>query len=139
MRTNTRYYINEQLVDIHELMRQYNGNVVAVCNHISNQYLVKLETAQFYVDLYLKDKPFKEKDSALSAVACGFCLPLVLCAPVFLAVICVIVSSVLAIVDLATKGSEEIPHKHWGSIVALVICGISVLSVMSAIPFKIIN
>lgn len=124
------YCINNHYVNIGDLDRYYQGNMDMVCRHIESNYLVDHETSSYYVNLYMQDKPFKMKDSVLSTIAICFCLPLVLCAPLFLDVICIITALILAIIDLALKGSEQIPRRHVGSIVTIVICVISALGLI---------
>lgn len=124
------YCINNHYVNIGDLDRYYQGNMDMVCRHIESNYLVDHETSSYYVNLYMQDKPFKKKDSILSTIAICFCLPLVLCAPLFLDVICIITALILAIIDLALKGSEQIPRRHVGSIVTIVICVISALGLI---------
>ena len=126
------YCINNHYVNIGDLDRYYRGNMDMVCRHIESNYLVDHETSSYYVNLYMQDKPFKKKDSVLSTIAICFCLPLVLCAPLFLDVICIITALILAIIDLALKGSEQIPRRHVGSIVTIVICVISALGLIFA-------
>lgn len=127
MKKYTEYQINNRYVNIADLDRHYQGNMEAVCQHIQAHYLVDRETALYYVNLYIQDKPFKLKDSTLSTIAICFCFPLVLCAPLFLVIVCIIVAPILSIIDLATKSSEKIPKRHVGSVVALVICGLSII------------
>lgn len=124
------YCINNHYVNIGDLDRYYQGNMDMVCRHIESNYLVDHETSSYYVNLYMQDKPFKMKDSVLSTIAICFCLPLVLCAPLFLDVICIVTSLTLAIIDLALKSSEQIPRRHVGSIVAIVICVLSALGLI---------
>ena len=124
------YCINNYYVNIGDLDRYYQGNMDMVCRHIESNYLVDHETSSYYVNLYMQDKPFKRKDSVLSTIAICFCLPLVLCAPLFLDVICIITALILAIIDLALKGSEQIPRRHVGSIATIVICVISALGLI---------
>ena len=124
------YCINNHYVNIGDLDRYYRGNMDMVCRHIESNYLVDHNTSSYYVNLYMQDKPFKKKDSVLSTIAICFCLPLVLCAPLFLDVICIITALILAIIDLALKGSEQIPRRHVGSIVTIVICVISALGLI---------
>lgn len=124
------YCINNHYVNIGDLDRYYRGNMDMVCRHIESNYLVDHETSSYYVNLYMQDKPFKKKDSVLSTIAICFCLPLVLCAPLFLDIICIITALILAIIDLALKGSEQIPRRHVGSIVTIVICVISALGLI---------
>ena len=126
------YCINNHYVNIGDLDRYYRGNMDMVCRHIESNYLVDHNTSSYYVNLYMQDKPFKKKDSVLSTIAICFCLPLVLCAPLFLDVICIITALILAIIDLALKGSEQIPRRHVGSIVTIVICVISALGLIFA-------
>ena len=126
------YCINNHYVNIGDLDRYYRGNMDMVCRHIESNYLVDHNTSSYYVNLYMQDKPFKKKDSVLSTIAMCFCLPLVLCAPLFLDVICIITALILAIIDLALKGSEQIPRRHVGSIVTIVICVISALGLIFA-------
>lgn len=124
------YCINNHYVNIGDLDRYYRGNMDMVCRHIESNYLVDHNTSSYYVNLYMQDKPFKKKDSVLSTIAICFCLPLVLCAPLFLDIICIITALILAIIDLALKGSEQIPRRHVGSIVTIVICVISALGLI---------
>ena len=124
------YCINNHYVNIGDLDRYYQGNMDMVCRHIESNYFVDHNTSSYYVNLYMQDKPFKKKDSVLSTIAICFCLPLVLCAPLFLDVICIITALILAIIDLALKGSEQIPRRHVGSIVAIVICVLSALGLI---------
>lgn len=124
------YCINNHYVNIGDLDRYYRGNMDMVCRHIESNYLVDHNTSSYYVNLYMQDKPFKKKDSVLSTIAICFCLPLALCAPLFLDVICIITALILAIIDLALKGSEQIPRRHVGSIAAIVICVISALGLI---------
>lgn len=124
------YRINNHYVNIGDLDRYYRGNMDMVCRHIESNYLVDHNTSSYYVNLYMQDKPFKKKDSVLSTIAICFCLPLVLCAPLFLDIICIITALILAIIDLALKGSEQIPRRHVGSIVTIVICVISALGLI---------
>lgn len=124
------YCINNHYVNIGDLDRYYRGNMDMVCRHIESNYLVDHNTSSYYVNLYMQDKPFKKKDSVLSTIAICFCLPLVLCAPLFLDIICIITALILAVIDLALKGSEQIPRRHVGSIVTIVICVISALGLI---------
>lgn len=130
MKRYMEYCINNHYVNIGDLDRYYQGNMDMVCRHIESNYLVDHNTSSYYVNLYMQDKPFKRKDSVLSTIAICFCLPLVLCAPLFLDVICIITALILAIIDLALKGSEQIPRRHVGSIVTIVICVISALGLI---------
>lgn len=105
------YCINNHYVNIGDLDRYYQGNMEMVCRHIESNYLVDRKTSSYYVNLYMQDKPFKNKDSVLSTIAICFCLPLVLCAPLFLDVICIVTSLTLAIIDLALKSSEQVQNR----------------------------
>lgn len=126
----TTYKINGQIIDINKLMQEYQGNAQVVCQHICNYCLVDYNVATYYVNLYMHNKPFKKKDSTLSTLACCFCLPLVIFAPFLLAIICIITSSILAIIDLSIQGNEVIPKRHVGSIFALVICLIAIIYII---------
>ena len=130
MKRYMEYCINNHYINIGDLDRYYQGDMDMVCRHIESNYLVDHETSSYYVNLYMQDKPFKRKDSVLSTIAICFCLPLVLCAPLFLDVICIVTSLTLAIIDLALKSSEQIPRRHVGSIVTIVICVISALGLI---------
>lgn len=130
MKRYREYCINNHYVNIGDLDQHYQGNMEMVCRYIESNYLVDRKTSSYYVNLYIQDKPFKKKDSVLSTIAICLCLPLVLCAPLFLDVICIITALILAIIDLALKSSEQIPRRHVGSIVAIVICILSVLGLI---------
>ena len=130
MKRYREYCINNHYVNIGDLDKYYQGNMEMVCRHIESNYLVDRKTSSYYVNLYIQDKPFKKKDSVLSTIAICFCLPLILCAPLFLDVICIITALILAIIDLALKSSEQIPRRHVGSIVAIVICVLSALGLI---------
>lgn len=130
MKRYREYCINNHYVNIGDLDKYYQGNMEMVCRHIESNYLVDRKTSNYYVNLYIQDKPFKKKDSVLSTIAICFCLPLILCAPLFLDVICIITALILAIIDLALKSSEQIPKRHVGSIVAIVICVLSALGLI---------
>lgn len=125
---HTTYKINGQMIDIDKLMQENQGNAQAVCQHICSHCLVDYNVAMHYVNLYMNNKPFKKKDSTLSTLACVFCLPLLFCAPLFLYGISLLTSSILAIIDLCIMGNDKIPTRHLGSIVALIICGLSLVA-----------
>ena len=66
MKENICYVVKGKKIYIGELMEYYNGNAVAVCQHIENTCLVKHETAKYYVDLYMRGEPFIKQNSGTS-------------------------------------------------------------------------
>lgn len=133
MRKNTSYTIKGKVINIDELMNHYNGNAMAVCQHIENACLVNHNTAKYYVDLYMKDQPFKKKWSTLSILSLCFCIPFLLSLPIVLAVPLLITVFVLLIVDLATQDKDPIPKKHVGSIIALCVCVFVIVGLIETI------
>ena len=70
MKENICYIVKGKKIHIGELMEYYNGNAMAVCQHIENTCLVKHETAKYYVDLYMQGEPFIKQNSG-TGFACG--------------------------------------------------------------------
>ena len=125
MKENICYVVKGKKIYIGELMEYYNGNAMAVCQHIENTCLVKHETAKYYVDLYMQGEPFIEQNSGTS-FACGILGAIAFILSAFGLGICIIViplviaSIIVGIIDIATMDSE-IPHKHGGMVIGLVL------------------
>lgn len=125
MEENICYVIKGKKVYINELMEHYNGNAMAVCQHIENTCLVKHETAKYYVDLYMQGEPFIKQNSGVG-FACGILGAIAFALSAFGLGISIIVmplvvaSIIVGIIDIATMDSE-IPHKHSGMIIGLVL------------------
>ena len=105
-------------------MEYYNGNAMAVCQHIENTCLVKHETAKYYVDLYMQGEPFIKQNSGIS-FACGILGAIAFVLSAFglgigiIVIPLVVASIIVGIIDIATMDSE-IPHKHNGMVIGLV-------------------
>ena len=125
MKENICYIVKSKKIYIGELMEYYNGNAMAVCQHIENTCLVKHETAKYYVDLYMQGEPFIKQNSGTS-FACGILGAIAFILSAFGLVIGIIViplvvaSIIVGIIDIATMDSE-IPHKHNGMVIGLVL------------------
>ena len=125
MKENICYAINDKKIYIGELMEYYNGNAMAVCQHIENTCLVKHETAKYYVDLYMQGEPFVKQNSGTS-FACGILGAIAFVLSAFglgigiIVIPLVVASIIVGIIDIATMDSE-IPHKHNGMVIGLVL------------------
>ena len=125
MKENICYVVKGKKIYIGELMEYYNGNAMAVCQHIENTCLVKHETAKYYVDLYMQGEPFIKQNSGTS-FACGILGAIAFILSAFglgigIVVIPLVVASIIVgIIDIATMDSE-IPHKHGGMVIGLVL------------------
>ena len=123
MKENICYVIKGKKIYIGELMEHYNGNAMAVCQHIENTCLVKYETAKYYVDLYMQGEPFIEQNSGTS-FACGMLGAIAFILSAFglgigiIVIPLVVASIIVGIIDIATIDSE-IPHKHNGMVIGL--------------------
>ena len=125
MKENICYAIKGKKIYIGELMEYYNGNAMAVCHHIENTCLVKHETAKYYVDLYMQGEPFIKQNSGTSFV-CGILGAIAFILSAFglgigmIVIPLVVASIIVGIIDIATMDSE-IPHKHNGMVIGLVL------------------
>lgn len=125
MKENICYVIKGKKIYIGELMEHYNGNAMAVCQHIENACLVEHETAKYYVDLYMQGEPFIKQNSGAS-FACGILGAIAFALSAFglgigiIVIPLVVASIIVGIIDIATMDSE-IPHKHSGMIIGLVL------------------
>ena len=125
MKENICYVVKGKKIYIGELMEYYNGNAMAVCQHIENTCLVKHETAKYYVDLYMQGEPFIKQNSGTS-FACGILGAIAFILSAFglgigiIVVPLVVASIIVGIIDIATMDSE-IPHKHNGMVIGLVL------------------
>ena len=121
----TTYEIKGQKINIKQIVDRNNGNLYMACSEISQRCLVSLDTAKYYVELYQKDEPFMKQNSGTS-FACGILGAIAFALSVFglgiyIIIIPLIVASIIVgIVDIATMNSE-IPHKHSGMIIGLVL------------------
>ena len=119
------YVVKGKKIYIGELMEYYNGNAMAVCQHIENTCLVKHETAKYYVDLYMQGEPFIKQNSGAS-FACGILGAIAFILSAFglgigiIVILLVVASIIVGIIDIATMDSE-IPHKHNGMVIGLVL------------------
>ena len=125
MKENICYVVKGKKIYIGELMEYYNGNAMAVCQHIENTCLVKHETAKYYVDLYMQGEPFIKQNSGTS-FACGILGAIAFILSAFglgigiIVIPLVVTSIIVGIIDIATIDSE-IPHKHGGMVIGLVL------------------
>ena len=125
MKENICYVVKGKKIYIGELMEYYNGNAMAVCQHIENTCLVKHETAKYYVDLYMQGEPFIKQNSGTS-FACGILGAIAFILSAFglgigiIVIPLVVASIIVGIIDIATMDSE-IPHKHNGMVIGLVL------------------
>ena len=125
MKENICYVVKSKKIYIGELMEYYNGNAMAVCHHIENTCLVKHETAKYYVDLYMQGEPFIKQNSGTS-FACGILGAIAFVLSAFglgigiIVIPLVVASIIVGIIDIATMDSE-IPHKHNGVVIGLVL------------------
>ena len=125
MKENICYVVKGKKIYIGELMEYYNGNAMAVCQHIENTCLVKHETAKYYVDLYMQGEPFIKQNSGTS-FACGILGAIAFVLSAFglgigiIVIPLVVASIIVGIIDIATMDSE-IPHKHNGMVIGLVL------------------
>ena len=125
MKENICYIVKGKKIYIGELMEYYNGNAMAVCQHIENTCLVKHETAKYYVDLYMQGEPFIKQNSGTS-FACGILGAIAFILSAFglgigiIVIPLVVASIIVGIIDIATMDSE-IPHKHNGMVIGLVL------------------
>ena len=125
MKENICYIVKGKKIYIGELMEYYNGNAMAVCQHIENTCLVKHETAKYYVDLYMQGGPFIKQNSGTS-FACGILGAIAFILSAFglgigiIVIPLVVASIIVGIIDIATMDSE-IPHKHNGMVIGLVL------------------
>lgn len=125
MKENICYVVKGKKIYIGELMEYYNGNAMAVCQHIENTCLVKHETAKYYVDLYMQGEPFIKQNSGTS-FACGILGAIAFALSAFglgigiIVIPLVVASIIVGIIDIATMDSE-IPHKHGGMVIGLVL------------------
>lgn len=123
MKENICYVIKGKEIYIGELMEHYNGNAMAVCQHIENTCLVKHETAKYYVDLCMQGEPFIKQNSGAS-FACGILGFIAFALSAFglgigiIVIPLVVASIIVGIIDIATMDSE-IPHKHNGMVIGL--------------------
>ena len=125
MKENICYIVKGKKIYIGELMEYYNGNAMAVCQHIENTCLVKHETAKYYVDLYMHGEPFIKQNSGTS-FACGILGAIAFALSAFglgigiIVIPLVVASIIVGIIDIATMDSER-PHKHNGMVIGLVL------------------
>ena len=125
MKENICYIVKGKKIYIGELMEYYNGNAMAVCQHIENTCLVKHETAKYYVDLYMQGEPFIKQNSSTS-FACGILGAIAFALSAFglgigiIVILLVVASIIVGIIDIAPMDSE-IPHKHSGMVIGLVL------------------
>ena len=125
MKESICYVVKGKEIYIGELMEYYNGNAMAVCQHIENTCLVKHETAKYYVDLYMQGEPFIKQNSGTS-FACGILGAIAFILSAFglgigiIVIPLVVASIIVGIIDIATMDSE-IPHKHNGMVIGLVL------------------
>ena len=125
MKENMCYVVKGKKIYIGELMEYYNGNAVAVCQYIENTCLVEHETAKYYVDLYMQGEPFIKENSGTS-FACGILGVIAFVLSAFglgigiIVIPLVVASIIVGIIDIATMDSE-IPHKHNGMVIGLVL------------------
>ena len=125
MKENICYVVKGKEIYIGELMEYYNGNAMAVCHHIENTCLVKHETAKYYMDLYMQGEPFIKENSGTS-FACGILGAITFALSAFglgigiIVIPLVVTSIIVGIIDIATMDSE-IPHKHNGMVIGLVL------------------
>lgn len=125
MKENICYVIKGKEIYIGELMEHYNGNAMAVCQHIENTCLVEHETAKYYVDLCMQGEPFIKQNSGTS-FACGILGFIAFALSAFglgigiIVIPLVVASIIVGIIDIATMDSE-IPHKHNGMVIGLVL------------------
>ena len=125
MKENICYVVKGKKIYIGELMEYYNGNAMAVCQHIENTCLVKHETAKYYMDLYMQGEPFIKQNSGTS-FACGILGAIAFILSAFglgigiIVIPLVVASIIVGIIDIATMDSE-IPHKHNGMVIGLVL------------------
>ncbi len=121
----TTYEIKGQKVNIKQIVDRNNGNLYMACSEISQRCLVSLDTAKYYVELYQKDEPFMKQNSGTS-FACGILGAIAFVLSAFglgigiIVIPLVVASIIVGIVDIATIDSE-IPHKHNGMIIGLVL------------------
>ena len=121
MKENICYIVKGKKIYIGELMEYYNGNAMAVCQHIENTCLVKHETAKYYMDLYMQGEPFIKQNSGTS-FACGILGAIAFILSAFglgigiIVIPLVVASIIVGIIDIATMDSE-IPHKHNGMVI----------------------
>ena len=125
MKENICYVVKGKKIYIGELMEYYNGNAMAVCQHIENTCLVKHETAKYYVDLYMQGEPFIKQNSGTSFAcvtlgAIAFILSAFGLGIGIIVIPLVVASIIVGIIDIATMDSE-IPHKHNGMVIGLVL------------------
>lgn len=119
------YEIKGQKVNIKQIVDRNNGNLYMACSEISQRCLVSLDTAKYYVELYQKDEPFIKQNSGVG-FACGILSAIAFALSAFGLGISIIVmplvvaSIIVGIIDIATMDSE-IPHKHSGMIIGLVL------------------
>lgn len=125
MKENICYVVKGKEIYIGELMEHYNGNAMAVCQHIENTCLVEHETAKYYVDLCMQGEPFIKQNSGTS-FACGILGFIAFALSAFglgigiIVIPLVVASIIVGIIDIATMDSE-IPHKHRGMVIGLVL------------------
>lgn len=125
MKENICYVIKGKEIYIGELMEHYNGNAMAVCQHIEDTCLVEHETAKYYVDLCMQGEPFIKQNSGTS-FACGILGFIAFALSAFglgigiIVIPLVVASIIVGIIDIATMDSE-IPHKHNGMVIGLVL------------------
>ena len=125
MKENICYVVKGKKIYIGELMEHYNGNAMAVCQHIENTCLVKHETAKYYVDLYMQGEPFIKQNSGTS-FACGILWAIAFALSAFglgigiIVIPLVVASIIVGIIDIATMDSE-IPYKQNGMVIGLVL------------------
>lgn len=119
------YEIKGQKVNIKQIVDRNNGNLYMACSEISQRCFVSLDTAKYYVELYQKDEPFIKQNSGTS-FACGILGAIAFALSAFglgigiIVVPLVVASIIVGIIDIATMDSE-IPHKHSGMIIGLVL------------------
>lgn len=124
MKENICYVIKGKKIYIGELMEHYNGNAMAVCQHIENACLVEHGTAKYYVDLYMQGEPFIKQNSGTS-FACGILGAIAFVLSAFglgigiIVIPLIIASIIVGIVDIATMDSE-MPHKHIGTVIGFI-------------------
>ncbi len=119
------YEIKGQKVNIKQIVDRNNGNLYMACSEISQRCLVSLDTAKYYVELYQKDEPFIKQNSGTS-FACGILGIVAFALSAFglgisiIVIPLVVASIIVGIIDIATMDSE-IPHKHNGMVIGLVL------------------
>lgn len=128
MKKHAQYCINSQYINIDSLAKKYNGDMQSVCFEIEKRCLVTHDVALYYADLYLHDKPFKEKCSPLSIAALALSIVVLIFKVEAIQILLGITIVAFIVYDLLNGRKQVIPKKHFLNAIAAILCMIAITS-----------